>query len=143
MNIRELTIGDWVYNSHHKKNIRLTQYDFFTHTHNKYGEQILMPNAKPTFGLDLHPIPITEEILKQNGFQQDCCNSLHWFFQMATVEENVVSRSCVNVFFEDRTFIDILDERSSHTSVFRAYMQYVHQLQQAIRLCGFEIEINL
>ena len=59
----DLMIGDWVYNKHHGKNIRFTHYDFFTHTHNDFGEQELAPFAKPTTGRDLEPIPLTPEII--------------------------------------------------------------------------------
>lgn len=68
MDIKSLRIGDWVYNKHHGKNIRLTPYDFFTHTHNDFGEQELAPSAKPTIGRDLEPIAVTPEFLLKNGF---------------------------------------------------------------------------
>jgi hypothetical protein len=69
MDIKSLMIGDWVYNKHHEKNIRLTQYDFFTHTHNDFGEQKLAPFAKPTIGSDLEPIPLEKIHLVKNGFK--------------------------------------------------------------------------
>jgi len=57
-------IGDWVYNKHHEKPIKITQYDFFTHGHRENGEQYLNANPIPTLGRDLEPIPLTHEILE-------------------------------------------------------------------------------
>ena len=61
-------VGDWVYNTHHKKYVRITPYDFFTHGHESDGTQYLSTFAKPTIGRDLEPVELTKEILEKNGF---------------------------------------------------------------------------
>ena len=81
----ELMVGDWVFNKHHNKAIRITPYDFFTHGHRADGSQYLLGDT-PTIGKDLEPIPITEEILKKNGFYREdfvfCSSTVqkHQFF---------------------------------------------------------------
>lgn len=125
MNIKSLMVGDWVYNKHHGKNIRLTPYDFFTHTHNEFGEQELSPFSKPTIGIDLEPIPLTADILEKNGFYYD----------------------------EDRKFylmgviFQIKPENGGRFSFKICGCPYplntVHELQHVMRICGVEKEIEL
>lgn len=56
MKATELMIGDWVYNSYHKKNIKWNYSEMFC------------PNGIPVIGRDLEPIPLTPEILEKNGW---------------------------------------------------------------------------
>ena len=56
MKATELMIGDWVYNSYHKKNIKWSYSEMFC------------PNGIPVIGRDLEPIPLTPEILEKNGW---------------------------------------------------------------------------
>ena len=56
MKATELMIGDWVYNSYHKKNIKWNYSEMFC------------PNGIPVIGRDLKPIPLTAKILKKNGW---------------------------------------------------------------------------
>ena len=132
-------VGDWVYNKHHRKNIRLTQYDFFTHTHNEFGEQELAPFAKPTIGKDLEPIPLTPEILEKNGVKwlcsepsgrkTYCCNE-PWI-------------SCT--YFPDSGWLVCVGAIGSFKKTYAevSTVQYVHQLQHALKLCGIDKEIEL
>ena len=118
-------VGDWVYNKHHGKNIRLTQYDFFTHTHNEFGEQELAPFAKPTIGKDLEPILLTPEILEKNGFSNryDGEDDLSYAQSCGTI---------IGIHICGKN--GLMDEM---------YFKYIHELQQALRLCGISKEIEL
>ena len=141
MDIKTLMIGDWVYNKHHGKNIRLTPYDFFTHTHNEFGEQGLAPYAKPTFGSDLEPIPLTPEILEKNGFSH---NEI-WHNSFIDIE------IChIDIQFGYGGKVDNIRIRenrkgsvipSEQNNIYLAHIEYVHQLQHAMRICGIEKEI--
>lgn len=124
MKVSELMIGDWAYNKHHKKPIQITPHDFFTHSH-KGGVQsfegVLIP--KPTLGRDLSPIPLTEEILKANGFHQ-----------LDEVDyEYVYSR-------DDVTFCVCKRDLTCPYIRFGGYFfcntNYVHELQRVLRCCG-------
>ncbi len=143
MDIKSLMIGDWVYNKHHGKNIRLTPYDFFTHTHNEFGEQSLLPHSKPRFGMDLEPIPITPEILEKNGFKRD----LLWHHCDKDLENYSIS---VQLGYANRIeYIKIAEKGkddvvpSERTKLYLTHIKYVHQFQQALRLCGINKEIVL
>lgn len=68
MNMRELRIGNYVFNKHHNKVIKITPYDFFTHGHDSDGMQHLTPFSQPTIGKDLEPVLLTKEILEKNDF---------------------------------------------------------------------------
>ena len=59
MKATELMIGDWVYNSYHKKNIKWNYSEMFC------------PNGIPVIGRDLEPIPLTAEILEKDGWERD------------------------------------------------------------------------
>lgn len=59
MKATELMIGDWVYNSYHKKNIKWNYSEMFC------------PNGIPVIGRDLEPIQLTPEILEKNGWWFD------------------------------------------------------------------------
>ena len=73
---------------------------------------------------EIKPIPLTTEILEKNGFikeSRDCFdNPLQY---------------CVLV---DGLWIDISGE-----NYFEGKLEYVHQLQNALRICGIKKEIEL
>lgn len=138
MKANELMIGDWVYNKHHCKNIKLTPYDFFTNTHNEFGEQELAPFAKPTIGRDLEPIPLTQKILEKNGFENigDDTYQLEekpcWFW----VDFFRHTYGCE---YDTSTYEYEDDEHR-----LKLYgIPSVHELQHALKLCGIEKEIEL
>lgn len=128
MDIRQLMIGDWVYNKHHGKNIRLTPYDFFTHTHNDIGEQALAPSAQPTFGRDLEPIPLTDEILEKNGF---VCKGA-WCLEGEDMGLKQIGDSWA-----------LLPYYYDYDSFRFTIISYIHELQHALKLCGIEKNIIL
>ena len=127
MNTEELMIGDWVYNAHHNKNIRITPYDFFMHGHDAYGKQYLREGALPQRGSDLIHIPLTEEILRKNGLSK---------------EEH---------YFKEDEHCDVelyLDEgRVMWTINCCEYdikqLKYVHELQHVLKMFGINKEITI
>jgi hypothetical protein len=138
MKANELMIGDWVYNKHHGKNIRLTQYDFFTHTHNDFGEQELAPFAKPTIGRDLEPIPLTPEILEKNGFRITFEGELH-----TTYFRDIENYHTEVKIGKDGTYqkLSMLDGFGNSVTIIAC--NFVHELQHALRLCKIKKEIKL
>lgn len=79
----------------------------------------------------IEPIPLTEEILKKNGFKFDGC---FWCYHKSDFER-VMIRFCS----EDE---DDMNERAynfyvNHWVIDENYrIDYVHELQRALRLCG-------
>ena len=126
-------IGDWVYNKHHKKNIQITPYDFFTHGHLPSGSQYFIGEPEPVSGRDLEPIPLTPEILEKNEFQKkDHRYGIYDdYFDFEIYEYNdgtwLVSCHCCEMSLPDEQLL----------------ICYVHQLQHFMRHCGIEKEIVL
>ena len=136
MDIKSLMIGDWVYNKHHNKNIQITPYDFFTHTHNEFGEQSLSPHSKPIFGMDLEPIPITPKILEKNGFRIIFEGELHkTYFQDIYDFAVEIKIDCIG--FTKLSMSNGLD----YMVVIEC--KHIHQFQHALKLCGINKEIEL
>lgn len=140
MKANELMIGDWVYNKHHGKNIKLTPYDFFTHTHNEFGEQELAPFAKPTIGRDLEPIPLAKVHLTKNGFKareetDDTefyyydCYEINVSFNEGLPEEDIPPVTFLTIEFAEKSLC--------------MPIEYLHELQHAMRFMGCDKEIEL
>lgn len=120
MKANELMIGDWVFNKFLNKNIKITPYDFFS----KYPKVIE--------GNDLEPIPLTEEIIEKNGFEYDDTN-IGW--RLGTHDFMIELGHIPFEEDEDYLFVWVADKR--------ARLDYVHELQHALRLCGIEKETQL
>jgi len=85
---------------------------------------------------ELHPIPLTQEILEKNGFgftRNDNTDSVWngwWIYKGLEL-----ATACLNRDEKWPCFINIYDSNIK--------CEYVHQLQHALRLCGIEKEIVL
>lgn len=132
MKAKELMLGDWVYNTYHKKNIKITPYDFFTHGHLN-GHQYIMGLGTPCLGRDLEPIPLTPEILEKNGFKY---NDEEVYDDCIWSDGNIMLR--LEYGFRIVVTNDFDDESTNRTPF---VLRYVHQLQHALRLCGIDKEI--
>ena len=139
LKISDLSVGDWVgvrcgtkINAFKVEEIR------FNNIIHKY---VVLLNNKG-YGLpttELHPIPITAEILEKNGLvrhERDADNP----------KRVVLS----NHFIMARTYTDadwwrvlIYDEELPSKELFNGIIYSVHQLQHALRLAGVDKEINL
>ena len=145
MKADELQIGDWVYVSknftqkYHK--IRELSNDDDTVLGgiyvNKYGVEnnsVFSPN-------ETEPIPITPEILEKNGFKRSCQYNYIYKDDYCKVRVSVVPKIKIDN-------ID-LGEPAANVSIEGALfdinmvMTAIHELQQALRLCGIEKEIIL
>jgi hypothetical protein len=124
MEAKELMIGDWVecVDSTHKKKV-YAQIDAI-----EEGQTcILVRLDNCNWFLDISfikPIPLTPEILEKNGFvveSRDC--------------HGYPLQYCVLV---DGLWIDISGE-----NYFEGKLEYVHQLQHALRLCGITLNIEV
>ena len=142
-------VGDWVYNKHHGKNIRLTQYDFFTHTHNEFSEQELAPFAKPTFGRDLEPIPLEKIHLAKNGFEvRDGTDDMEFFYNDGYEVKVMFDEGCViyeqdgkTIFTKIPPSIFLVIEFAEKS--LQMPIEYIHELQQTMRIMGCDKEIEL
>lgn len=141
-------VGDWVYNKHHGKNIRLTQYDFFTHTHNEFGEQELAPFAKPTFGRDLEPIALKRIHLTKNGFKATNAEDTEFVYRDGYEVKVLFDDGCEIYEQDGKTLFDKIPPIIFLSIEFAEKdiampIEYVHELQQAMRIMGCDKEIKL
>lgn len=118
MKANELMIGDWFHNNYTNENYQVWP-TFFSQVTNS-GRRL-----DATFeDINITPIPLTPEILEKNGFvkesKQNFGNNLQY---------------CI---LTDGLWIDISGE-----NFFEGKLEYVHQLQHALKLCGIEKIIEL
>ena len=138
MKVEELMIGDWVYNKHHKKNIKITPFDFFTHGHLPSGRQYFIGEPELVSGRDLEPIPFTPEILEKNGFRIIFDGELHVsYFQDIKSFHTEVKVDKIGIYQK----LSMLDGLGNGVTI--GECKYVHQFQHALRLCGIKKEITL
>ena len=96
-----------------------------------------------TIGLErVLPIPLTEEILEKNGFEVSSEHARFYF------EENGYDDGEIKHSFVLRKMYRIDNTKEQKGWAFYAFnvlslIDYVHELQHALRLCGIEKEIIL
>ena len=115
MQANELMIGDWVQFKDDQSFLKIE------------GHWALS-NAK-----DFEPIPITAEILKKNGFIESKEVQGYFAYDMHDIGLPVL------VYLMDEQ--DLLIRTKKY--VYHGVCKYVHELQQALRLCKIDKEIQL
>lgn len=125
-----LMIGDWVHCAKldyapenyvanmQVKQLHIADLDTYSFKELKYEE--------------IEPIPLTSEILEKNGFNKviDRC-------KIDTYHDR---KNCVNIIMFSTPVVTILQESFV---INKLKIQYVHELQHALKLCGIEKEIEL
>lgn len=149
LKISELSVGDWV-----RYEDRICQIAEISHLTYTFGCKEMrsvpsvtlyyeddMPTYQESVPLkDIHPIPITAEILEKNGWSTD------GMYATLRLTEN----SHLEYYYHEhrlRKYYCGVDEWQNHAKVtditFAAHCYSVHQLQHALRLAGVDKEINL
>ena len=119
MKAEELMIGDWVYNTHNDQPEQVYE----------IGSGLVMLAYNDLYEYDeIEPIPLTAELLMQNGFEKD-------------PETGECLLSDYDDTFEVCWIGTILTVQSGYGRMELVNCQYVHELQHALRLCGIEKEI--
>ena len=133
----ELTIGDWIDVAHQHSNM-YGDYDLefipekLTLEHFKFWAENKWDNND--FNEFLEPIPLTPEILVKNGFKQ---TSKHEY----SVKDSNYNYLQVNYYDPGIEIGNAFDEEGELQAF--ADIQFVHELQHALRLCGIKKEIIL
>ena len=125
LKISELSVGDWVQNNYgdYVKVAGIWQGSNFN-----YQVDILRDGRIGTIvPCNLHPIPITAEILEKNGFECDKEEPEEAFYGDSS-----------NIFHTKGTLHYVLVTDEVAVVCF-----FIHQLQHALRLAGVDKEINL
>jgi hypothetical protein len=97
---------------------------------------------------DIQPIPLTSELLEQNGFervpQPGCANPYHWMLEKYEEESNglLYRIKAYNTPFRG-IFVSIDNPSACETISFGKQIEFVHEFQHALRICEIELEIKL
>lgn len=121
MRIEELSVGDWVHHTFYEENVQIARI---------YGdsERVLAERGKLSISCHLNhfePIPLTPEILADNGF--------------VYVGGGVFSYEKVDLFYEDGKLY--FAREAGYDKLL--CIEHTHQLQHALRLAGIEKEIEV
>ena len=129
MKANELMIGDWLlyYDADENQNIpvKIVSIDDDGWVFYEY------PDATRQEGWckDLNPVPLTPEILEKNGFTRFGTDYIlkerHFGLENPSTPSNYFDNYWLRV------------------SIEAVHIEFVHQLQHALRLCGIEKEITL
>ena len=137
--ISELSIGDWV---NQKMNdgayqvqwIEREMVGLIKHTGTEEDGSIRLTAVPLSF---IEPIPITPEILENNGFEEgkryDGWDTRVFSKDMVCVSMPSKDKWCRIIFYSEDGFYELSS----------AIVHYVHQLQHALRLAGVEKEIEV
>ena len=123
MEAKELMIGDWVYNTHNRKPEQVCE----------IRERMVMLDYNDLYDYDeIEPIPLTEEILKANGYEEHVGEKGAYG---VTIAPHFKRDDSPEVFCDGHPFAVWFDEPVD--------IKYVHQLQHVLRLYGSEKEIKI
>ena len=123
MDAKELMIGDWVMNTHNRKPEQVCE----------IRERMVMLDYNDLYDYDeIEPIPLTEKILKANGFEEHVGEIGAYGVTTAPYFKRDDSPE---VFCDGHPFAVWFDEPVD--------IKHVHQLQHVLRLYGAEKELKL
>ena len=136
LKISDLSVGDWV-----RVEEECSTISSIYHNGAAYADEVALTRNGICTGVklvsELHPIPITAEILEKNGL-----------FRHAVDAYNPKRVVLSNYFMLARSYTDadwwrvlIYDEEIPSEELFNGRVYYVHQLQHALRLAGVDKEI--
>ena len=137
LNVSDLSVGDWVQDNYDNY-VKVA--GIWQDGNLNYQVDILRDGRIGTVvPCNIHPIPITAEILEKNGL-----------FRHERDDDNPELIVLSNHFIMARTYTDvdwwrvqIYDEEIAGEELFNGIIYSVHQLQHAMRLAGVDKEINL
>ena len=127
MKATDLMIGDWVVNTEFGKN-KIDKIETLE------PRRVWLEHGKTYVPIEyIEPIPLTTEILEKNGFVKDEKDDNMYYWNWSVIDDCMSydkETSKVRIFYvSGLTFVKIL--------------QYVHELQHALRLCEIKKEIEL
>lgn len=126
MKAKELNIGDWVINPVHKDTVKIDGIYFDKELFCLVATDGRFPQAY------FEPIPITEEILKANGFKKLDLTIGNYALKLEEKEKYDIHTILWGGVFNGRMEFKVIGEYIHIDKKIR----YVHELQHALRLCG-------
>jgi len=134
MKANELMCGDWVL--YKGKPIKIIGTDDSQNIIYYYNEEDY--TEYPIYASNIESIPLTPEILEKNGFtsKEDQYNHKKYFL-LGKNEYNY------DVYLDRLTILLVEEEYEPATYAYTCDVNYVHELQHALKLYGIEKEIVL
>ena len=143
MKVNELMIGDWVKlnKDYYCKFLQLTAIDETYNSINYFDGDV---EGELTLQLtDIEPIPLTPEILEKNGFQYTNQHTLKGADTYVLRLEQRGFDLRITIKLNDYFALDSYDDRMYRLAEIQTGKWYVHDLQNALRLCGIDKSIEL
>ena len=152
MEINTLMVGDWVYRIDFNSPVpsKIIGMEVVNYDKMEYVVDVLNKNGYNVqlYLNEIEPIPLTKEILKKNGFNEDAFTNLSpdYYYHdnscSCCINLNSTCDKSKSIFVENtNTRISASIEELRHSLTKKPL--YVHQLQHLFRLCGIDKEIEL
>ena len=132
MKATEFMIGNWVYYPLLDKNVKVHSVGNDGHFGYEYNEEVYFDYISR-----IKPIPLTAEILEKN-FPKSCDKD-YW----VDGDFPIIGYSIPCITDGHRPYVEVSIYDPARVMEFEMYFHYVHELQHALRLCGFDKEIEL
>ena len=133
MNVKSLQIGDYV--NYRGQIIKVTS------LYDKGGSNEVGWSDKESVWVNAYnvePIPLTEDILEKNGFEKQFGNFIY-----ENDDENLrIEFYPKNINYTNGCY-DYIDIEKGCVTITEMPIEFVHELQHALRLCGITREIIL
>jgi hypothetical protein len=142
MKANELMIGDWVYSSFtlSKLPCKVT----YLKLHESGYDSIETTNVIGVKDIaSLSPIPLTPEILEKNEFIKQDFDGWECIHPDDSTFSYTDYRILWRIDYDNHLFIKKYKGSNTSAALQISGINYVHQLQHAIRLCGIDKEITL
>lgn len=137
MKATDLMIGDWVMSLREDHSGEYCQVIDISH-----HDTVLLEYHRTNYYTNIEhikPISITEEVLKKNGFMEIEEGYYKWDSH-GDDEESEVHYEVVRVYLDSKITANV---KSLNICEFNGIVNYVHELQHALRLCEIDKEIEL
>lgn len=135
MNAKDFMIGNWVQNVITGKPAKVFE------IREKY---LVLDDLEFIWAEDIRSIPLTNWILEANGFKKVPFDGsdfwCHWELKVETKEKESFIRAYETPL---NGLLVIINKPNACEPIFRNQLEFVHEFQNSLRLCHFEMEINL
>lgn len=141
----DLMIGDWVYGTRIKTNVKVVAMDSERQLQDIIGSVRVLSddNSFGTWAQYLEPIPLSAEILEKNGFEKFGENA--YLFRRCggdgEIKIRLIYLTCGQWELYAMDYNKHSDTRISFSNE-QSFLK-VHELQHALKLCGIEKQIEL
>lgn len=137
--MKEVMVGDWVmFDTNYSEDEPMYSGERYECHRITRGEEIDLACERTVLGNDVfQPIPITEDILTKNGFKRTYDNIDGYKFYNS--EDGRICVSDLTNMGDDYWNVHIDNEDFS--TIGSCDVKYVHQFQQLLRLCGYDMDV--